>query len=348
MFNSDKILETLYRDFLLVNKIKKNDILLVALSGGMDSMCLIDALYKLQVEIGYKIIAIHINHGIRGEEADRDMRFVEDYCKSMNVELIVEKVDALKHSKNNKQTVEEAARALRYKAFGIICDSISKKYKKNKTYIVVAHHTKDQVETVIHNMLRGTGLKGIAAMKKQNGNILRPLIDISKKEIEEYVNKYDVPYVEDSTNEDVQYTRNFIRTEIISKLEKVNNAAINHIIELSKQARELNDYVEKECEKAYKKVLTKNTATSISIDLSKFNSKENVIKAGIVKKAFDELVGTLKDITKVNINDIISLSEKEKGGHLDLPYNITLDKKKNELIFKKNKESVSMSRRKKK
>lgn len=348
MIYREKILESIAKNFFDTGIIKDKDILLVALSGGMDSMCLIDAFYKLQSEVNYKLVAIHVHHGIRGKEADRDLEFVEDYCKSMDIKLIEAKVDAVKFAKKKNLTLEEAARILRYEAFEKNWKKLSSKNSKGNVYILVAHHEKDQAETVIHNLIRGTGIKGITGMKRQSGNVLRPLLDIKKSEIEEYVNTYDVPYVNDSTNDDIKYTRNYIRKEVLSKFEEINAAASTHIAELSRQAKEISDYIESESKKAYKKVIIKEDENRVVLSLSKFRLRDRIIKVGIIREVFDSLVSTLKDITKINIDDIIELSDKVKGGHLDLPYNLTVDKKQNELIFTKNKKNVSMSRRKKK
>ena len=348
MIYREKILESIVNNFFDTGIIKDRDVLLVALSGGMDSMCLMDAFYKLQSEVNYKLMAIHVHHGIRGKEADRDLEFVKEYCNSMDIKLIEEKVDAVKFAKKNNLTIEEAARILRYDAFEKNWEKLSAKNSKNNVYILVAHHEKDQAETVIHNMLRGTGIKGLAGMKMQNENILRPLLNIKKSEIEKYVDTYDVPYVNDSTNDDTKYTRNFIRKEILDKFDEINSAAITHIAELSKQAKEINDFIELESKKAYKKVFIKEDDNSIELSLSKFRLKDRIIKVGIIREVFDSLVSTLKDITKINIDDIIELSDKDKGGHLDLPYNLTVDKKQNALTFTKHKKNVSMSRRKKK
>lgn len=348
MIYREKILESIVKNFFDTEIIEDNDILLVALSGGMDSMCLIDAFYKLQSEVNYNLMAIHVHHGIRGKEADRDLEFVEDYCKSMGIKLIEEKVDAVMYAKKMNLTIEEAARILRYDCLKKNWEKISKKNSKSNVYILVAHHEKDQAETVIHNMLRGTGIKGITGMRMQNGNILRPLLEIKKSEIEKYVDTYDVPYVNDSTNDDIRYTRNFIRKEILDRFDEINSAASTHIAELSRQAKEISDYIESESRKAYKKIVVKEDDKIIVLNLSKFRLRDKIIKAGIIRLVFDNLVSTLKDITKINIDDIIELCDKEKGGHLDLPYNLTVDKKQNEIIFTKNKKNVSMSRRKKK
>lgn len=348
MIYKEIILESIVRDCFDTGIIKDNDTLLIGLSGGMDSMCLIDAFYKLKSEFNFNLIAIHINHGIRGKEADRDETFVKDYCKSMDIKLITENVNAVKFAKEESLTLEEAARKLRYEIFEKHWKKLSTKSKKNDVHILVAQHERDQVETVIHNMIRGTGIKGISGMKKLSGNILRPLLDIKKSDIEKFVTKYDVPYVVDSTNDDEKYTRNFIRKQIIDKFEKINKSASTHIAELAKYANEVNEYIESQSSKAYKNVVLKENKNTIVLNLTKFRLCENIIKTGIIREVFNRLVSTLKDITKKNIDDIIELSKKVQGGHLDLPYNLTVDKKQKELIFNKNKKNISMSRRKKK
>ena len=348
MIYKEKILNNIAYEFFDTGIIKDDDILIVALSGGMDSMCLFDAFYKLQSEMNYKLIALHVNHGIRGDEALRDEKFVNDYCASFNTRLIVKKVDAVNFAKKNNMTLEEAARKLRYDVFDKVWKEFSLESVDSNVYVLVAHHEKDQVETIIHNIVRGTGLKGLAGIKKESGYVLRPLLNIKKEDIEKYIDKYNIPYVNDSTNDDISYTRNYIRKEIIDKLKILNQKADEHIIELSKITDEINNFIEKESKKCFKNVLVDKNSKKIIIDLKKFRAKDKVIQKGIVREIFNQLLNTLKDITKLNVDDIIELSDKEKGGHLDLPYNVTVDKKQNELTFKKNDTNISMSRRKKK
>ena len=348
MIYKEKILESIVKDFFDNGIIKDGDTLIIALSGGQDSMCLFDAFYRLQPEKNYKMIAIHINHSIRENEADRDEAFVKDYCKSFNIDLINKKVDAVSYAKENNLTLEEAARKLRYDALENEWKKICIKNAKSDVYILVAHHEKDQVETIIHNMIRGTGLKGLAGMKKINGNILRPLLNVKKEDIEKYIDRYNIPYVTDSTNADIAYTRNYIRKEIVDKLINLNKKACDHIVELSNMSLEVNDFLEHESKKLLDSITIDKTDKKTSIDLKKFRLRNKVLKKEIVREILQNLANTLKDITKINIDDIIELSNKESGGHLDLPYNITVDKKQNELTFTKNDNNISMSRRKKK
>lgn len=341
MIYDDKIKESIVNEFFETKIIKKNDNLIIGLSGGMDSMCLVDIFLKLKSEFDYNLYALHVNHGIRGIEADRDQKFVAKYCKDVGIKLFVKRVDAVSFSKDNGLSLEEAARILRYKEFSEIRESL-----KN-SYILVAHHEKDLVETIIHNMVRGTGIKGLVGIKSVQDYILRPLLYISKDEITQYVKDNSLPYVDDSTNFDKSYTRNYIREEIVDKLPSINDKSYKHIVDLSRQIKEVNDYLDAVCDYTFNYVVKDQNKDYIIIDNIRFGDLNNLIKAYVIRNIFYKLIKTLKDIGSIHINDVINMSLKEKGGHLDLPYNITLDKKKSELIFKKNNMNISMSRRKK-
>ena len=344
MIYGDKLIDDVVNEFFDTGIIGAKDNIIVALSGGMDSMCLLDVFYRLSQEFNYKLYAVHVNHGIRGEEATRDMNFVKKYCESIGVNLFIKKIDAVSYSKKEKLTLEEAARILRYNEL----DKIYKDFaKKNKTYILVAHHDQDQVETIIHNMVRGSGIKGLSGMKNISNYIIRPFLNSKKSDIEEYVKKYNIPYVIDSTNSDTKYTRNYIRNEIVSRLTELNDNALGHIVELSNQLDEVNDYIDAVSKYTYEHVLVSENKDEIILDLDKFNKLNHLIETNVIKIVLGKLAKSLKDIAKVHIDLVIDSSLKTKGLHLDLPYNITLDKKKNDLIFKKNSINISMNRRKK-
>ena len=195
-----------------LKNIEKNKVIAVALSGGKDSICLIDLLLKSAKEKNLTIKAVNIDHSIRGEESVRDSEFVKDYCKKVGVELRFFKVDALKHAKENNLSVEESARILRYGAF----DTLLK--EKFCNVIATAHHLSDNFETVLFNLFRGTSTKGLIGIPDKRDGFIRPLINVTKKEIDDYVLKNNLPFVEDSTNSNTDYTRNYLRCEVISKI----------------------------------------------------------------------------------------------------------------------------------
>lgn len=344
MIYSEKIYDEIVKNIFDTEIVRKDDNLIVAFSGGMDSMCMLDAISHLRDEFRFKLYAVHINHGIRGIEAERDMNFVKRYCSDVGIKLIIRHVDAIKYAKNYNLSLEEAARILRYKEF----EKIHKDFnKKNNAFILVAHHQNDQVETIIHNMLRGTGIKGLAGMNATNNYILRPLLNVKKREIEQYIETYNLPYVDDSTNDDTNYTRNFIRKEIMPKFLKVNDKAYDHIIDLSIEAKDAVMYLEAVAKYSYEYVVKSSDKCIIDINLDKFNQLNDLIKSYVIMLAFSTLVGTKKDIGRIHIEDIINTSCKTKGAHLDLPYNVTYDKKGNSILFTKNNQNISMSRRKK-
>lgn len=184
----------------------------VGVSGGADSMCLLEILSKLKEEYGIILKVVHVNHNIRGEEALRDQKLVEDYCRDKNLECLVYSVDVPALAKEMGIGEEECGRIKRYEAFSLAgCDAIA-----------TAHSLSDSIETMIFNLIRGTGVKGLCGIPPRRENIIRPLIDCTRGEIEGYCEKNNIPYITDSTNLSDDYTRNYIRHNIISTFGKVN------------------------------------------------------------------------------------------------------------------------------
>lgn len=184
----------------------------VGLSGGADSVCLLDVLLKLKSEYGFKLVCVHVNHNLRGDESARDQSFVENLCKKNGVELKVVSADVAKLAKKRHIGIEECGRAVRYEAFESAgCDKIA-----------VAHSLSDCIETSLFNLARGCSLSGICRIPPVRGKIIRPLIDCTAQEIRDYCESNNLPFVVDSTNLKDDYTRNFIRLNIVQKFKQVN------------------------------------------------------------------------------------------------------------------------------
>lgn len=198
---------------------------IVALSGGADSMSLLNCLYENRDFFGIKVSAAHVNHCLRGAESERDMTFVEEYCKKLQIPLIIKKVDIAALSLERKIGCEECGRQERYRFFEEISDSPN-------TVVATAHTASDNAETVLLNITRGTGLDGICGIPPVRGNIVRPLLGCSRSDIEEYCRSKNIPYVTDSTNLEDEYNRNKIRHTVLPALANINpsvEAAVNRL-----------------------------------------------------------------------------------------------------------------------
>ena len=206
----------------------------IGVSGGADSMCLLEILSKLKDEYGIILKVVHVNHNIRGAEALRDQRVVEDYCRQIGIECIVNSVDVPSLAKNMGIGEEECGRIKRYEAFAKAgCDAVA-----------TAHSLSDSIETMIFNLIRGTGVKGLCGIPAARDNIIRPLIDCSRKEIEAYCEKNNIPYITDSTNLTDDYTRNYIRHNIVASFSKINENYENAISSAMETLRTENDFME--------------------------------------------------------------------------------------------------------
>src|SRR5690554_1318314 len=201
----------------------------VGLSGGMDSMALIDVLVRLE----YQCTAAHCNFHLRGKESNRDADFVKEWCKNAGIPLVAVDFDTHHHAATHKISIEMAARELRYDWFEKV------RQEQSAHAIAVAHHRDDSVETVLLNLIRGTGIKGVAGIAPRNRHVVRPLLSISREEIEAYIAERAIPYVVDSTNSEDIYVRNAIRLNIIPALESINPKAKEAIYRSSRHLAEV-------------------------------------------------------------------------------------------------------------
>lgn len=215
------------------------DGVVVGLSGGADSVILLCVLLKYKIDfLDFPIVAVHVNHMIRGYEADRDCKFSELLCQKLNVEFLKFEIDVPAAAREKKRGIEETARACRYEVFDQVL--IEKKFSA----IAVAHNSTDNLETAIFNMMRGAGSAGLAGISPVREALVRPLIYCSKNEIRSALDSCGVDYVVDSTNLSVEYTRNYIRQEIIPRLERINEKPEVMATRLSRNLREDNEFIE--------------------------------------------------------------------------------------------------------
>lgn len=268
--------------------IQKSDRILVAFSGGKDSVCLLFLLHTLRENMDFDLAACHIHHGIRGKEADEDLKFCQELCREKSIPFFMQKVDAPAFSKENGFTLEEGARILRYGAL----ESIAEKNGYNK--IATAHNASDQAETVLFHLIRGSGLNGTCGIPVKRENIIRPLLAFHKEEILEFSQQFHLPFKEDSTNCDITYARNRLRHRILPEMEKINPSVEKALVRFSKISREETALTNFLCDEWERKNQIKCSAGRIPVkELSELNAQKAlapVFRCAVARMITDEKI----------------------------------------------------------
>ncbi len=295
------------------NLIEKGDRLVLGVSGGPDSMCMLDILNKIKnnsdIDMEFSIVVAHVNHMIR-EEANSDEQYVKEYCKKNNIDFYSKSIDVQKIGNNMKIGTEEAGRKVRYEFF----DEILELTNSNK--IAIAHNKNDKIETIFMNLFRGSGILGLKGIEAKNGKYIRPLIECERDKIEKYCVENNLNPRIDKTNFDNTYTRNKIRNVVIPYIKKeFNPNIINTIDRLSELVSEEETYIEKHVEETYSKLLIKEDLLNktVILDLKQFNCQEKVIKSRLVLYTIARLFGSTKGIEKIHIDDIVKMCSKNIG-----------------------------------
>ena len=321
----EKVLETIKK----YNLIENGDRLVVGVSGGPDSITLLNVLLEIKQEnlIDFGMCVCHVNHMIRNE-AVSDEEFVLDFCKKNNIECFIKRIEIEKIAKENKQGTEETGRIARYDFFNEILE------KTGSNKIATAHTANDNAETVLMNIIRGSSLQGLKGIEPKRDNLIRPLIECTRNEIENYCKEKNLNPRIDKTNFENIYTRNKIRNMLIPYIEDNFNPniieCVNRLSDLSKLE---NDYLEKETAYEYRNMLIEEEKDRIVLDLKLFNSQDLVIKSRVVLYTINILLGTRSGIEKKNIEDIIKLCGNNIGNKFLIPNKKIKILVKNKKIF---------------
>ncbi len=331
----------------------------VGFSGGADSVSLLTVLHNLKRLLRIQIQAVHVNHNLRGAEALRDEEFCIQYAKMLQVPIQVVSIDVAGYGAKHGLTEEEAGRILRYEALqekaaafaGILtaasaqrtpdeCDNIKdRKTDKQTEYaavrpaereeqqaralIAVAHHADDQAETVLFNLMRGSGLKGLAGMRAKRDNIIRPLLGVSRKDIIGYLKRNNISYVDDSTNFENDHTRNRLRNIIIPELKaSVNSEASEHIALSAAIIRDADEYIRAEASgyvDALDEPETDGAVIKLKIKQKELKEKARILRRYVIIEALRRLNVPLKDWGEKHFSEIDEALFKNKGYHVDLP-----------------------------
>ena len=327
-----KVLETIKKYKL----IEKADKIVVGVSGGPDSICLINILNEIKndkmINLNFELIVAHVNHMIR-ENAKLDEEFVKEFCIKNDVPCFVKKVDVLKKANEDKIGTEEAGRNVRYEFFNEVLNNTG------SDKIAIAHNKNDSVETVILNIIRGTGTAGLIGIESKNGRYIRPLIRSERIDIERYCRENNLnPRIDESNSENI-YNRNKVRNIIIPYIkDKFNPNIINTIDKLSDIIKEEEIYINNIVNNIYKKILIEERDDYIKVNLKEFNNQELLIRKKMIFYITNKLMGTTKGLEKVNIEDIIKLCGNNIGNKYLIPYKeLKVVLKNKQLYFEKSK-----------
>lgn len=286
---------------------------IVGVSGGPDSMCLLHLLMTLRHEYGYDITVVHINHGIRGKEAQDDMEYVEIFCKEHGIAYEGFFCEVPKLAKNKHISTEEAGREVRYQKF----EEVRRKNHAEK--IAVAHNRNDNTETFLMNLFRGTGIAGLTGIRPARNSIIRPVLCLDRQEIMEYLRENRIDYRIDDTNEEDVYTRNKIRNRVIPYIQdNINEKAVEHIGQASALLSEIQDYLDRQLEQAWSQVAEKKQ-DMYELSVDELKKQDITMQKMICRKAVADFSGKLKDISYVHIENMLELTKKDTGRKINLP-----------------------------
>ncbi len=316
------------------NFIEEGGNVIVGVSGGADSVCLLYLMNEYAQKKGFKCVAVHFNHMIRGERADLDEAFVKTLCAQMDVKCMAAKANIPELAQRAGLSEEETGRVLRYKAF-------AKAAKALNGIIAVAHHKDDNAETILMNLARGSNVKGLTGMKPvvefEGCIVVRPLLSCSHEEIVEFLNEKDISFVEDETNTDFDYSRNRIRGIVLPELKKVNSKATEHIVRTAEELEKIEAYLALKTEEVFADVVSEEEG-EVLIHAEKALELEEVIQSRVLYAAIGKAAGELKDISSAHVEELADLCGKQSGRKIDLPYDLTAIKQYEYIIIKPNKE----------
>ena len=324
----EKILDTIKKYELIEN----GDTIVIGVSGGPDSITLLNVLYKLQGKLNIHIYVAHINHMLR-QQADIETKYVEEFCKKRGIVCYTKKLDVGQEAKRLKISTELAGRNIRYDFF----EEVLKKVCGNK--IATAHNANDNAETVLMNLMRGCGTSGLKGIEKKRDNkYIRPIIECNRKEIEDYCTQKQLNPQYDKTNEENIYTRNKIRNLLIPYIEKeFNPNIVDTLNRLStivlKEQQFFNNIVENE----FKNISItgdNHKENEIILDLRQFNKLDDVIKSRLLLYTINKVQGSTQSIEKIHIEDIIKLCSNNIGNKFLMPNkNLKIFVKKGKIFF---------------
>lgn len=303
------------------NLVRENELLVVGVSGGPDSVCLLHVLASLRNTLGIKLHIAHLNHVLRGAESDGDADYVSALVRKLEIPATIERRDVKAHQKKHRLSVEEAAREVRYAFFSEVA------YSLGADTVAVGHTADDQIETILMHLVRGTGLAGLRGMQPLSNlrspgvnslKIVRPLLETGRVETEAYCAAHNLSPRSDSSNQLPDYLRNRIRSQLIPLLREYNPDIDKALLRLASAADSDLTYIGAETSRLWGSV-AREQSEGVAIDRAEFSRLQPALKRHLVRSALQRLLGELRDIESVHIESLVEALEKPAGKRLSLP-----------------------------
>ncbi len=311
--------------------ISRGDRVIVGVSGGADSVCLLAALRECGKEEGFSLTAVHVEHGLRGEESLDDAAFVEQLCRQWEIPCRVEHIPVKERALASGQTLEEAGREARYQVF--------EKWRKKlgARRIAVAHNENDQAETVLLNLARGSGLRGMGGIRPVRDRIIRPLLFLSREEIEDWLRQQKIPWRVDATNLTADYTRNKLRLQGLPWLEReINTGAVRHLASAAFHLQRAEEFLERQAKRLFDTCARREgPGGPLVLSLSGLLDEEEVMQEYVLRMAMACVLGErgLKDYGEVHIRQMMRLCRMDCGRRMDFPGGLRAWRRRGELVL---------------
>lgn len=292
------------------NMIVRGDTIWVALSGGADSSCLLHLMNELKDEIGFTLKAVHVNHQLRGVESDGDEEFCRRICAEEGIKIEVHHVDVTKMAKDEKMTIEQAGRKARYDIFNDMCDG----------KVATAHNMNDNAETVLMNMVRGTGTLGLCGIRPVYGKYIRPLLKTPRESIEKYCLDNGIDFIKDSSNDDTVFFRNAVRHKVLPLLNEISQKDVVPVLDRAADSIAIdNAFINEMAGSAFSDLVEMDNGVA-TIDNDGIGKLHPALSARVVRKAVEFVKGDLKDIESIHTNLVTDIiMENRTGAAVNLP-----------------------------
>ncbi len=321
----------------VVNKVKKTidehayfksgERILVACSGGADSIALLEILRTLSIRGGWQVGVCHVNHHLRGKESDEDALWVGNFCRLRGITCSTEHVDVQKLATEGGHSVEEAARILRYEALRKVAD------RDGYSCIAVAHNHQDNAETILLNLLRGSGIEGLTGMQGRQVDIVRPFLGVERKNIEDFCDQQKIAYRKDSSNKNKNYLRNRVRLELLPQMEKFNPAVVDALCRTGELLETDADFLRSLAKEKYDNMILQDR-DSLSLPLDALSAEHKAMCSRIIALAINHVLSNNGYIGSKHIAKVRELLLAGRtGAVIDLPGDLKVKKTYDELLF---------------